>query len=104
LSQKTRKFILCLVHLAKLCTKQEESWYAVFRLRRWWWSREECNHCTFTRNTKTLKVLNTKLISKSSVNSMDISDKKKNKSIIKLPGGSTENKYFQCKISMNKEW
>jgi hypothetical protein len=25
LSQKTRKFILCLVHLAKLCTKQEES-------------------------------------------------------------------------------
>jgi hypothetical protein len=103
LSQKTRKLLMCVVHLAKLPTKQEESWYAVFRLRRWW-SREECNLWTFTRNTRTLKDLNTKLISQHSVNSMESSDKRKNKSIIKLPGGSNENKYFQCKITMNTGW
>jgi hypothetical protein len=77
-SQKSRKLLLCLVHFAKLRT----SLHAVFRLRRWWWFREECNHCTFTRNIRTLKGLNNKLISKHAVNSMGISDRSKNKSII----------------------
>lgn len=47
---------------------------------------------------------NTKLISNHSVNSMEISNKMKSKRIIKLPGGSTENKYFQCNTAMNKGW
>jgi len=43
-----------------------------------------------------------KLVSRHSVNSMEFFYKRKNTSIVKLPGSSNDKKYFQCKIAVNR--